>query len=360
MCASVTRRYTMAWADVGDVYNVIILIFIPFFGVPMSLWAIWTLRKDWRKTYIIKRKRVIIRLLILYALYLHFVQWTSFALGAILGIEKSIYFIIFQVYMNNTLQQAGIWLVISRFWLYYFDFKLLQFNTNKEWRLAIDPQSEANNWYVKNVRKWGNQYFIIRVVIIISILQEIFERLVYEFGENEIVGIGIDLIGFCAPFIVAIYLCHVQRRARKVSSHNSDNLGIIKELYISSIVISFMVIFSAVIHMVFISTNIIMIGVIYNFWHIIFTLVFLYLQGIYPRYLYNRSNARYGKPKVQSKNGYHELNQVLLMDSSQTTTTGDNSNRGPIQLTRNWQRIVCVYEGYEALMKHLEKEFSGT
>lgn len=60
----------------------------------------------------------------------------------------------------------NVFILGAKFWFFYFDPTLTEFITNSEWRVAIDPITESNNWFAQNVQKYGNSTYIISRLIL--------------------------------------------------------------------------------------------------------------------------------------------------------------------------------------------------
>lgn len=62
-------------------------------------------------------------------------------------------------------------LMVVRFWIFYYDSQLNQFNKNKGWRMAIDPKKEFTNWFVDHEHNLGNWYSLFKLTIITPIFE---------------------------------------------------------------------------------------------------------------------------------------------------------------------------------------------
>ena len=197
--------------------------------------------------------------------------------------------------------------------------------------MAIDPVKESKNWYVQNKRIKGNwKLFIISSVIIgtiCAIIFVIFELIYINETVNDVFfGISGVIFG-----IVAIFLVYKLGFATEL-----DGLGIKQELllwiFISpiGILITFIAIIIAQESNVSQSVE----TFIRDVFPVCLYHIGLYLAVIFPKQLFTREST-----------------------SNVNSNSGDVNDSAMIRSV-SWRQVVSVYEGFEALMNHLAKEFS--
>ena len=110
-------------------------------------------------------------------------------------------------------------LYLIQLWLLYYDMQLAQSIKNKNWRMAINPQSVSNNWYMKprNRKLFGNngKYFFI-IASIICIIEGIivfsivtvdtnYKNLDNEGIHRRLYVANIVCVAFSLPQIVLLF-----------------------------------------------------------------------------------------------------------------------------------------------------------
>ena len=349
-------------------------------GVPLSLSSIITLRKDWNKVYIVKRKQLfvlILTVLTIYPLFIFTPLVVSFNIGS-MWIDILNYVIYTHLYITY-------WLVTSRFWMYYFDCQLIKFHKNKHWRVAIDPINETSNWFVKNKNKWGNEYFLLKIIVCISIAQESIFFMLFEFLKNNDDRKHVILIdgtlNLILPFIISIYLFIFHFGNELKHFQFFDNLGIGREIIVTTIVTILFVFGTNIFWLLFLFTLNSYYYVIAEYLFIISRLVLIYLVAIYPKKLFNQFNINDGNDGISKRKkkkrsfmkkvfGLSGTMEESLLISSDHDSNSINSNSDfsygidIINANENrrarvsWKKIISTYNGYFSIFQHLEKEFS--
>ena len=175
----------------ADNFFMALIAIIVVFGVPLGIYSILIIRKDWRRVYIVKRKRLIVVMLsacVMSCLLIYAPLYIASDMGIIPddNLILNAFVLIFWVWV----EQLSWWLMFSRYWLYYFDLKLTIFNNNKQWRMAIDPINESSDWFVQNINKYGNDKNVVKSVLLISIIQNILNI------TTALVAFEVDGVGF--------------------------------------------------------------------------------------------------------------------------------------------------------------------
>ena len=256
-----------------------------------------------------------------------------------------------------------LWLWIAQFWLFYYDSQLLNFDQNKQWRMAIDPISEATNWFEKNIHRWGNTKFCIKIVILIVFVESsVTYILFWRINNRQAPMFGYIWVGICwaittvLAIVLFVELKHTQ----------FDHLGIRQELIGSAFGM-----FALMIVLICFGINLELAGgyttIFVLFQEYIINIVLfagIYLNGIYPKYLY----VKFNKLQLQTVSMYAWRDVICC-----ACCDGCPHNNFPGQMTsaillsdefethqhRSWIKLIETgYEGYQAFINHLGKEFS--
>lgn len=261
-------------------------------------------------------------------------------------------------------------LLIARFWLYFFDTQLIMINKNQEWRMLIDPINDVNDnntnscWFVKNINKWGNQYFIIKLVALKNVVIATGELIVNSFASDaqrrnketnnyELAG----TIGrFALWFIILGLLFYIRHLA--LQSNFVDRLGIIKEFNVSTLTITIMANVIMAISVCAQITDNQMLFVAWSLCFLPYSIIYFYFIIFYPKRLFESMKS---KSKAKSKIAVDKKKKspLTLTSLSSPLMSDRNDQFANKNITVNsWKHIVCIYQGYDAIMNYLEKEFS--
>ena len=324
-------------------------------GLPMGIWCLVTLYKDWNKIYITKRRRVFVvtffvcLCFILYGytttgFFIHYFLYEPINFGPNIGV------IFVPVIVLAT------WIGPCRFWIFYYDSRLAQFDTNKEWKMAIDPIKESDNWYVKHINKYGNAQFIFNVSIIFVIIEVSMQYILIFFVDEKLSPWPKQYI-FSNIWLAIIQLvpagistCIFYKIVKEISQ---DNLGILKEIkfeclgcLVSAIYVTILVIILKPKYYRLIYTSIC----------VIITPIIMYLAFIYPQRLFRKySNRPVNLIIKKLDQEIQKQSKNNGMGSGSGSGSGANSPKSGL---KTWKNIVSTYDGYVAFMTHLGKEFS--
>ena len=124
-----------------DAYKLYLCLMVGFtftIGLSIGIWCMVVLRKDWNKIYIVKRRRIFV-VTMLIAMFTIYFGWVAvdFVAGYFpTQTTERIYIHAYEIlFMPATM--IAIWMLLCRFWIFYYDSKIIDFETNKEWRMAI-------------------------------------------------------------------------------------------------------------------------------------------------------------------------------------------------------------------------------
>ena len=354
-------------------------------GVPIFCIAVTFLWKDWRKLYIIKRNKLLTGIAfgcaaiselvlnpLLQAYYLGATD-SAFIIGLIAPIVVMFRFIMF-------------YSLIARFWLYYFDTQLIRFNENKDWRMSIDPiNEEKNNWFVQNINKYGNEYYILTRIVIFTLIEIMLVFLIAFLIEYYIVSNNNKLNNLSLSLMIKIWyqsisintivtlnvpslisICLFYKTISNFEHNNyNDNFGIRQESILTMILIACYSIYEPFAYVIYsfdvsVEAYLVILSVLETIWTILYILS-MYSIGIYPKQL-----------QLQDPNNgnlcFSKMTETIEKMCGGCCVENYNSRRADKELlllavpsniaTLHWYDIVHLYDGYEALMKHLEKEFA--
>ena len=343
-------------------FNVSLLILVGLtysVGAAIGAWSFIILCKDWRKVYILKRRRVFM-LTILICLHLNAFGFTILTSWGQYVPNKTTWTIYFRTYefifLPSTMLAA--WTIICRIWIFYYDSKISEFETNKEWRMAIDPIKESNNWFVNNINKFGNSWYLFKICLIISILQSaVFITLYHMFDVKYSANRRIfsNSWYFCCLAIfpmIGIYI------GIKISKEVAvDNLGILKELIYES-VLCIVFITTGFIPLFFLPTY--LLRLVFAYYNCIFNISFIYLivphsKRLFDKYASDPVNLNLKKLEFKLA---HENQDRTYSISTKTLTVVNSNGSNKHKKKEGWKDIVSTYDGYVAFMNHLGKEFS--
>ena len=220
-----------------------LIVVIVVFGLPLSVYCILILYRDWRRVYIVKRRRLIVVMLVgcvMSCLLVYAPLYIAHDMGE-LDNHNQLFLDALVVLFWVWIEQLSWWLMFSRYWLYYFDLKLTIFNNNKSWRMAIDPINESTDWFVKNINKYGNDKNVVKLVLFISIIQNLINLSVFVLVSTDKIFVVYNLVRIGNKMIPASGILYLiitfKREASKhpdfVTNINDmgDSLGVYKELF---------------------------------------------------------------------------------------------------------------------------------
>ena len=207
---------------------------IGLIGIPLTIWSFIILKRDWNALYIVKRHRLFVAILlfslsvptIIQTLVLSIVTLYNSSPETVATVDSYLYL---SLGIPNSFLNG--WILVARFWFFYYDSKLLDFENNKEWRMAIDPikQSDNKNWFIKNLNTFGNTSFLLKLFLLITLIESVVFALLRQLTNDKLNEVA-PTVWFainCAILIILIFgiLYKIKREVKM------DNLGILKEIY---------------------------------------------------------------------------------------------------------------------------------
>ena len=334
-------------------------------GLAIAVWSFVILYKDWNKIYIIKRRRIFVITFLICFCLVEFVYaipnvWFQYN-------PNSIAFVI-QPYLFQCMTLVGMvsgWTIVFKFWIFYYDSKIIEFENNKEWRMAIDPIKESNNWFVENRNKYGNATYLFKISIVISIFQTSVQIILYHTAD-AMYSPNRQLYSFCWLFVcitlfslLGIYICY------KIVKHVAmDNLGISKEIAIESIS-ALIVGISDVIMIALIPSE--YIRVVFIYYVVLFCMYYMYLTLPYSKKLFDKYQSQPLNLKMKqieyelakNINSCSQISPKISPKNSENIIIIDNNSPKKIKTKKyGWRGIVNTYDGYVSFIAHLGKEFS--
>ena len=260
-----------------------------------------------------------------------------------------------------------------RLWLYYYDLKFNKFNRNKEWRMIIDYKNESNinKKFLENYQKYcRNEKYLITIIVCVSIIESI--AVSYTGIINWVASVIISTLSYLIEAcIINVYL--IFGKIVKVKEYyGRDSLGLKYELYLVIIAVLILFICAVVINIA-IEDDKGYHGIKFLFQQCFFIVelcCFMCIFVLYPRYYY----YNYSRISKQSKYNNIKINSLtngrlrIFSKSKSKSKSKSNSksviDMGDIDLIGayydkiSWTKLITFYDGFEAIMNHLEKEFS--
>ena len=135
--------------DLETILASIELFAIFFIGIPIQCTSLKILKRDWNKTYIVKRPRIFI---ITFSILVICIELLSIPITCILVIIQtkhaaSTALQYFADHIGFASTFTAVVLYSIRIWLLYFDMNLAKYNSDKLWLSAMDPAEVESNWY---------------------------------------------------------------------------------------------------------------------------------------------------------------------------------------------------------------------
>ena len=275
----------MYWTELR-IGLLILLILVFITGVPLVTWCVVTIRRDWRRAYITKRRRVLVITSLILGSIFQFIYIPQSIADDFANDEKTLnlvnsiklFIVAFIVLPVYSLIMS---LTVVRLWLLYFDMRLNNYLKNKNWREAIeasvssrssvvtprtrkdstgdivmnqdDDIDNVNNnragharsfsfrssqvkmkredsnldWTVTQQKKIGNGNYMFKITLCISIIESLLE-LGLSITIAEIVGTGLLAI---FTLLKAFSICYIWKLINKLGlEYSYDSLGIRKEI----------------------------------------------------------------------------------------------------------------------------------
>ena len=208
--------------------------------LPLAIWSGLILRRDWNKVYIVKRRQALVLCTYCGLCLLPSLRVIGLPLLLLLfpTIDDSVFLMVDSgVLLILTLPATLFlgWTIVTRVWLFYYDSMLSNFKNNKEWRMAIDPTKEdaKYNWFVQNVMKWGNTSYLVKRMIIVTVIESSLFAMGFLINHKDL-GQILANIFMSISFLIRICLgLHWFNLIRKRVSQ--DNIGILKEIKTSCV-----------------------------------------------------------------------------------------------------------------------------
>ena len=341
------------------------MILVFFVGLPMAMLSWFILVKNWDAIYIRKRKRILLATLLTLLTLIIFISDVVEYLSVFFH-HDTVTNATTKIFLAS--QLMIFWLLLIRFWLYFYDCYIITFNKTKDWRMAIDPKLDLkSNWYVKNINRWGNEIYLLKSIIIVSILQVGLQfgvmHILYSLGNPKAGDLAYNIIftfNYLLTLIPAMYVFYNIKYQTTATLVIDDSLGISKDLFALTVFVIIIAIFATTLRITSLYYDNDWIDFIRSYYYLFNGFVLQYLVGIYPKQLFDN----YSNNLESNKNKKHKKNKKYKKTTIDINTSDDKDlneslilNMGGMdQIT--WKDIVCISEGYEAVMNHLEKEFS--
>ena len=361
---------------------VIILLFVVLF-IPTTIWSGIILRGDWNSVYIIKRRQTLVLCTYCGLSLVATLRVICFPLPLLLFpkmTNSTFLFIDSGILLISTIPGTFFlgWTVITRIWVFYFDSMLLDFESNKEWRMAIDPTKEdpKYNWFTQNINKWGNTTYLIKRITIVTIIESSLFALAYLINYKELGEIFANIVlAICFAVRISLGLYWFKLIRQRGSE---DNIGILKE--IKTVSIGMLGLITGVLGVATISVLTNMSSLHSKLYFVLFTMIacciYIYLSVPYCRKLFNEyceSPINFAFENIQSMTKNVEKHKLSSNDNNNNSNGEIDGNVNKLQLRKieskspkvinkkiiiSWRDVVATYDGYVLFMNHLGKEWS--
>ena len=222
--------------------------------------------------------------------------------------------------------------------------------------MIIDPKNEnsINNWYIKNQRKYYNNLkksYFIAIIVAISLIESSIIILTTFAKEYTIYVILAILFFFNDYAVINAYL--IFGKIIKMERFGKDSLGLKNELIL--------VVLVCVLFVVLYGTTFTLLWIEYISYQtylvvecidvMIFSSTLISTWVIYPKYYGNNlQQEKINKREKIEKNKQKMTNMALLSDYEMTKSSN--------QMNISWTKLISFYDGFEAIMNHLEREFA--
>ena len=267
-------------------------------------------------------------------------------------------------------------LLSVRLWLYYYNLQLTKFNRNKEWRVIIDPKSESsvNNWFVRHrytISRKNVRLFVIILILLVNVAMLCF--IIYHPTRSQIVAFAfwIMLLSLINGYLLF-------GKVIKTQQYGKSNLGLKNEvLFVILLLVSFLVCFGKFHLLSYFQVKYFIISTIWKIEAMSILTIWTCVTVIYPKYYYNklmplhkrkkrnrkrkRNRKKRGISKSSSRLKHLEVSFLDESNYSSNCSTRSCSLTPSTTLTEttiSWTHLVSFYDGFEAIMNHLEKEWS--
>ena len=269
--------------------------------------------------------------------------------------------------------------IACKYWLFHFQTKLIDYEKNKDWRMAIDPIHESNNWFVKNHHKWGNDVFLLKFFSGLTLFQSIVYWIMYFVPQSDIaIADGWLYLSYFIVLLFGLYaVCRIKMESFR------DSLGILKEMkvvgWFSLIVIATSSVASFVFWTYF-EDSYYQVLIFYLF--TIPPMGYMFIAIPYSKKLFEEYNyiarARHGNKSINKNNwgccqGERQRDDYKTNINNINNNNNNTGNKGKEMVNRSsetqdsydypskithWKQVVGEYKGFVAFMNHLAKEFS--
>ena len=207
-----------------------------------------------------------------------------------------------------------LWVLLARYWLFYFKLRVIKFHTNKNWRTAIDPSNdeEQTNWFVQNITKYGNQRFVFKTIINISVVQTLiillfkFFEFFYPSNESELLTITVTWSQYVIIYLIQVFF-FFKLKFKYYYANFDDSLGIRQELLIATVIFAIMLVFELTLVVLSYMMANDLEWLIFLWLWLPMSIAHSYLFGLYPKHAFINLQKR--KQKIQEKSRVKQKQQ---------------------------------------------------
>ena len=364
------------YLHVDIVLIVLALLVIFFVSFPVYIVGIHKIKRNWTKTFIVKRHRVLLVHKIAAACGMHCICipliCTSIILRHFKGYENvaNIIYVYISIPLMQTFAFIFIFVMGIRNWLLYFDTNFSKYQLEKEWLSAINPTAVNTNWFKNKHKTLGNATYLSRIAVLVAVILYLLDfslrfSALYK-GYNILWIIANWIFWFFALISVGFsFWCW-----KKLKGIYYDELGIRRELALIGwygLVYIILVFICTSLYYLDIMSGGLSNGIFYLGLSLIFTGLIAVITIMPVKW---NTSSKYGLPiantstirlpSVSMPKQMTKFSTKLSKENVVTSTTCTSGTNTPKQrpFGNNWQDIVCSVYGFEQFMKHLQLEFS--
>ena len=179
--------------------------------IPLLIYCLLLLKKNGKKAWFVKRRPKLVAISLISsaipAISVSYIMLSRYMIDPDSDqgsqSQQIAELLIWSIHTPSVFISLGFYII--RFWLLYYDTQLAQVIKNREWRMAINPNTASNNWFLKpqNQRIFGNDAkYLIIMNILITIVVNVIACVSWVATNTPLLGV----IVYATIFLLAV--CH--------------------------------------------------------------------------------------------------------------------------------------------------------